>query len=179
MPYIFSEVAKVIPQLKTLSILTCVDRVANIPASPTAFSNVKRLELFFVQDWQYDLVKIIAPLLRALPVLQKLYVVMPYPEFSERRVDELPGYLHSELKEVEICGFCGTWNQIEFATYLLENAVALERMVLMRISTYTLRTEFWTDVHTHQGLWSKEKREFICDQLLGKNFSGKTQVIIR
>ena len=40
------------------------------------------------------------------------------------------GQRYSHLKEVELRGFCEKWNAFDFAKHLLQNAVALERMVI-------------------------------------------------
>lgn len=45
-------------------------------------------------------------------------------------------HVHKHLKQVEIGGFYDTSNQIEFAIYLLEHAISLERMVINPVGKY-------------------------------------------
>ncbi|PSR90019.1 F-box/FBD/LRR-repeat protein [Actinidia chinensis var. chinensis] len=75
LPYIYDTVASNLPRLKSLWISTSTFWVKEITASPYMVY-IKQLELFINIDDGFDMVKIIAPLLRACPLLQRLNVVV-------------------------------------------------------------------------------------------------------
>uniref|UniRef100_A0A5B6YZ04 F-box domain-containing protein n=1 Tax=Davidia involucrata TaxID=16924 RepID=A0A5B6YZ04_DAVIN len=178
MPYIFRGLAKDLPYLKTLSIITRSSSLDYMPASPFAFGNVTHMELFATQDRYSDIIKILNPLLNALPILQKLYVKMPISCSDEKTAEQPPQCLHAHLKEVELGGFSGSWNQIQFAIYLLKNAIALERMVVDAHYKFYQRGGEWS--HGVKTEWSEERRRFICNHLLGVKFRSEiAEVIIR
>ena len=103
---------------------------------------------------------------------------MPYPSDCNRRVKEEPRqYLHARLKEVHIGGFFGSWNNIEFAIYLLRSAVFLKRLIIdSRYEVYVGGGE-WSS--GNRNVWSAKVRKLISDQLQGNNFYADAEVIIR
>lgn len=172
-----SNVAIHLPQLEILRISTSSLWVEEIVEFPYVLS-IKQLELFVSIHDGFDLVKIIAPLLRACPCLQKLNVVMPYPLDCERRVTEdPPQYIHTQLEEVYISGFFGSWNHIDFAVYLLKSAVLLKRIIID--SRSKLYSRSGQSASGNSNIWSAEVRKLISNQLQGRNMSGNTEVIIR
>ncbi|EYU22933.1 hypothetical protein MIMGU_mgv1a008415mg [Erythranthe guttata] len=85
--------------------------------------------------------------------------------------------IHSELKKMEISGFVGTENEIEFASYILKSATCLEKMVISRcLKKYTgsarRRSRFETP-------WSEEMRRTIHARLQGKAISEAALVVIQ
>lgn len=102
---------------------------------------------------------------------------MPYPLDCERRVtEEPPQYIHTQLEEVYISGFFGSWNHIDFAVYLLKSAVMLKRIIID--SRSKLYSRSGQSASGNSNVWSAEVWKLISNQLQGRNMSGNTEVII-
>lgn len=84
--------------------------------------------------------------------------------------------VHKYLKEVEIGGFYGTWNQIEFALYLLEYAPALEQMVIDPHYDIAFGPCGFCGP-SKRVPWDEGERQKVCEQLQGH--SRNAVVIIR
>ncbi|OMO98470.1 hypothetical protein COLO4_13869 [Corchorus olitorius] len=121
-----------LPQLKRLLLHTKVDDklVPQIPASTSILRQVEHLELILGSVRHCNLLKMI-PFLVDCPVLQKFHLTA-----SDQSPTNVPKMEYTSkhsfpcLKEVKIHRYHSTTSEREFAYYLLENAVALERVIL-------------------------------------------------
>ncbi|KAL7190018.1 hypothetical protein ACSBR1_039628 [Camellia fascicularis] len=128
--YMFNGIANDLPRLQTLSLVLTTDEVLPIPARITRFNSLKQLELFVMVSSDFNLLSLTS-LLNASPLLQKLHLSLHTGRSRGRRIEQqYSKHVHCELKEVEVHGFLGRWNEMELAIYLLKNAVSLERMIL-------------------------------------------------
>lgn len=164
---LFQQLASNLPQLKTLRTSATAFWVREIVDNPYVFCALKQVQfLFIILDDGFVPVFIIAPLLRACPLLQKLNVVMPLPSIRRERVMEPPRHLSTRLAEVRIGSFSCTWDNIDLST----------SPKLMIIDSYYMGCGVW--VSGSSTIRSTEIRKRICDQLLGNNMSENTTVII-
>ncbi|XP_059626680.1 uncharacterized protein LOC132269496 isoform X2 [Cornus florida] len=173
---IFSELTRDLPELKILS-LSMFTLYVRYPKWPTSFSKVKQLELSINNDFEPDLLKI-TPILSACPLLQKFHIMMrSYTRRSEESTKEPPKCVHTQLKEVEFGGFSGTRNQIEFAIFLLKNAISLDKMIIDVHYKLYFGCGKWKNgcIST----WTEDKRDEIHKQLQGRVISATAKVIIR
>lgn len=71
-------------------------------------------------------------MLKSCPFLQKLTLKMQVSQYSSevRSRHQFPKHFHRHLKEVDMIGFSGNPVELELARYLLENATALEQLLL-------------------------------------------------
>ncbi|CAA0815323.1 Unknown protein [Striga hermonthica] len=137
-------------------------------------SNLRQLRLRFSHTAYTTMLVVIIPILRSCPLLLEFHldtesVESDGPEAMRPETAET----HSQLKKVEITGFCGSRNEIEFALYVLENTSCLEQMQISRCPKWHSDTGF------DKPRWSQQTRESMCRQLQGRALSGTTRVIIR
>ncbi|KAI8543768.1 hypothetical protein RHMOL_Rhmol08G0243900 [Rhododendron molle] len=74
------------------------------------------------------------------------------------------------------CGFSGTWDNIDFAIYLLKCATSPKQMIIDSNYRFYMGCGAW--VSGSSTIWSTEIRKRICDQLQGNNMSENIEVII-
>lgn len=95
---------------------------------------------------------------------------------NEQRGGVWPVRHHSHLKELEFEGFQGTRYEVEFASYLLRSASALERLLICpSYSTYS--ADFKRTKHVGR-LMDDEERQLIYKELLGQSISSKVKVVM-
>ncbi|KAL7118133.1 hypothetical protein ACP275_03G116100 [Erythranthe tilingii] len=97
-----------------------------------AFRNLRRLDFSLCYRSRIDLLSMI-PFLENCPLLQEFHVDANSVGYSGEQVrKDRAVVLHKELQRVEITGFEGTENEMEFASYIVKSAVALEKMHIFR-----------------------------------------------
>ncbi|XP_058742586.1 putative F-box/LRR-repeat protein At3g59160 [Vicia villosa] len=74
----------------------------------------------------------ILTILQASPLLQKLSVMLTYPEIIENQkvARDIEAFSHEEVKVIELRGCVGNWYEVEFAMNVMKYANKLERIVL-------------------------------------------------
>ncbi|XP_074307272.1 F-box/FBD/LRR-repeat protein At5g56420-like [Silene latifolia] len=124
----FEDLAIHAPKLQKLSLLV-MTLVQPRPANNSLC--LKRLELLTDVPTGFDLFTITS-LLNASPFLEILHLQLRMRNYTKQSPHiEYSDCPHLNLKEVKIDGFRRWWNEMELARYLLKNAVALERMVIV------------------------------------------------
>lgn len=78
---------------------------------------------------------------------------------------------------MEISGFDGTEEELEFALYILKIAVSLETMHIIRCCKRYLGYAAWSNLVENP--WSEEIHRMIHTKLHGHAISGTAQVIVR
>ncbi|CAH9134736.1 unnamed protein product [Cuscuta epithymum] len=174
--YVCNRLAEDVSHLQTLSLFLAPLEEPPMPASRTPFKFLKNLELFIIISPNYDLFTIVH-ILNASPVLQKfLLSVCP----NHNRKTKTSGVfdnkcIHFHLKEVEICGFSDRINCMELAVYLLDSAVALERMLI----NFHRREYYGLDKWKYGKVFPKNlNREVTCDLLQKHNVDSKVEVVV-
>ncbi|KAG8380461.1 hypothetical protein BUALT_Bualt06G0017800 [Buddleja alternifolia] len=171
-PYVFGQLTKDLHQLKRLSFSTSpkyYQGLDEIPSVINTLNNLMELVLHVPWDLEFDLQKI-SLFLDACPGLQKFYLVTKGAAFDGQRVAKPSGVHHSQLKEVEFCRFTGTKNEVDFALYILETAVGLERMYI------SINPVHWTEAVP---LWDEERQNVICKQFQEHALSKNVVVIMQ
>ncbi|KAL3518348.1 hypothetical protein ACH5RR_020937 [Cinchona calisaya] len=175
-PYFFREVAKDCRRLTKLMIQTKTDALPYIPVKANTFSSLRILYLLTILDTKADLL-CVRPILAACPVLEFFRLLVRGPVGNEPRdVKCSPGY-HAHLKEMQLQGFRGTRNEIEFASYILRSASALRRLCL--ITSYrSFHSDFssWTDEEGY--VMDDVERLLIYIKLKGQAISTSARVWI-
>ncbi|XP_027180685.1 putative F-box/FBD/LRR-repeat protein At5g56810 isoform X2 [Coffea eugenioides] len=173
-PYFFGEVLKDCPKLKNLLFQTNSDKLKYTPGKMDMFSNLRTL--YFVPGMKSppDLLNVV-PILEACPHLEEFRLQLLCRGFNEERGREWPPRRLGQLKEVEFNGFHGTVNEIHFATYLVKNAPALERLWIR--SPYRF---YCDDYHleTGGGWYMDERVDTLHEELMMQAVSSKLQVNI-
>lgn len=104
---------------------------------------------------------------------------MDYDEGSqERKKHDKNGFVHSKLKKVEISGFVGTKNYIEFALYILKSATRLEQMCIYR----AMGKFFYLGISKFNAFdtpWTEDTLGMIHTQLQGQAVSEIAQLTIQ
>ncbi|XP_012855067.1 PREDICTED: FBD-associated F-box protein At5g60610-like isoform X1 [Erythranthe guttata] len=178
-PYACSRLAKDLPRLKSLTFVARGDHFQGSVKSMgiNMFNNLRRLDLSLYSGSQIDLL-LLTSFLRSCPLLQEFHLNTNFVDIIGPEVKKQEEVIiHSELKKMEISGFVGTENEIEFASYILKSATCLEKMVISRcLKKYTgsarRRSRFETP-------WSEEMRRTIHARLQGKAISEAALVVIQ
>ncbi|GER37816.1 FBD-associated F-box protein [Striga asiatica] len=170
-----------VPRLQTLHVITCdIDMIRVHLDDPTnTFSNLRRLRLRLDRTaYKYMIVRMI-PFLKMCPVLHefRLDTEIVYNDGPMMKMLSSDTLIHTELKKVEINGFCGTKNKIEFASCILENATSLEQMQISRCPRCDIggNQHWWM----HKSEWSQETCEKILKLVNGQKVSKSARVIIQ
>ncbi|KAL7155902.1 hypothetical protein ABFS83_03G107300 [Erythranthe nasuta] len=182
-PYVFGKLAKDLPQLKSLSFRTKPD-IFQVNSMYTMminmFNNVRQLYIRLDYAEKTDLF-LLSPFLKRFPLLEEFHLHVNncklYDHLPRRGKEQGVAFFHPELKKIEISGFIGTENEIEFASYILKSARRLE---LMRISPcYKDHEAFdrWRKIFPTP--WSKEVHKMIETRLQGIAISDTAQLVIR
>ncbi|GER34579.1 F-box family protein [Striga asiatica] len=167
-------------QLKSLTLDTAYDIYqVSTPGRINTYSNLRQLRLRISRTAYTSMLLGIIPFLQSCPLLHEFHLDTEFvkgdgpnsmrPETAET---------HSQLKKVEITGFCGSRNEIDFALYILENAICLEQMQISRCPKWHVGFDRWLKCE-HKPRWSQQTRENICQQLQGRSLSETARVIIR
>ncbi|KAK9284851.1 hypothetical protein L1049_024031 [Liquidambar formosana] len=164
---IFSQIAKDLPLVKTLSFLfASASWLQGLREHITPFRKVQQLELFSPRKTNFDTQNMIS-ILRACPLLQQFCLVIRSVEYYDQgeMLEPTECVIHEHLKKVEISGFFGTWSQIEFAIYLLKYGVALEQMVIVPRFSFSIGRNRY--VSGKRMSWDEGEREMVCERLQG------------
>ncbi|KAL3518351.1 hypothetical protein ACH5RR_020940 [Cinchona calisaya] len=174
-PYFFREVAKDCGRLTKLLIQTKTDTLPYIPVKANTFSSLRILYLLTVPDTKADLLGV-RPILAACPLLEFFRLLVRGPVGNEPRdVKCSPGY-HAHLKEMQLQGFRGTRNEIEFASYILRSASAL-RCLRLFTSYRSFHSDFsWTEEEGY--VMDDVERLLIYIKLKGQAISTSATVIL-
>ncbi|GER26458.1 FBD-associated F-box protein [Striga asiatica] len=120
----------------------------------------------------------IIPLLQSCPLLLEFHLDTEFVEGDgPKAMRPQTPETHFQLKKVEITGFCGSRNEIDFALYILENAICLEQMQISRCPKWRIGfdSDRWIK-HEDKPRWSQQTRENICKQLQGRSLSETARV---
>ncbi|KNA05701.1 hypothetical protein SOVF_187890 isoform A [Spinacia oleracea] len=131
--YAFDSLLQYSSQLEYLSLMINLKCESNIQIiNPPALTNVKHIELYFIACCNKSLLGWTS-LIVAAPVLQKLTLKLYGFDIKHAR----PIAKHNAcrcplkcLKTLEIVGFMGRPIDLEFAAFVLENAIALEEVIV-------------------------------------------------
>ncbi|KAL5704162.1 hypothetical protein ACHQM5_022629 [Ranunculus cassubicifolius] len=131
--YALGELSTDFPKLESLLLSTLTSEVNDISRQLPLFANLKKLVLMINLSkcggtfWEY------IPLLQASPNLQKLELHSSVFCFNCAEVELLQrprDVPHLHLKEIYLTGFFGRPQDVEFVSYLLENAISLQKMTI-------------------------------------------------
>ncbi|OMO72625.1 hypothetical protein CCACVL1_17700 [Corchorus capsularis] len=95
-----------------------------------------------------------------------------------KKVGETNGCSHQHLKVVELAGYYGRVSDAEFAMYFIQNAVALERMIIIPKSTYQALPEIDTEVVDKKEIKREEKARRLAKQQLEGNVPPTIDLVI-
>ncbi|XP_074318035.1 putative FBD-associated F-box protein At1g61330 [Silene latifolia] len=99
-------------------------------------TRLKVLDLYITGDHSVSLLGW-TPLIEACPVLEKLTVKFNCIDYGVNRfISKRNGSALKSLKTLEIFGYCGRRIDIELASFVIENAINLQRVV---VDVYTFR----------------------------------------
>ncbi|KAL5720571.1 hypothetical protein ACHQM5_013233 [Ranunculus cassubicifolius] len=128
--YIFYGLSTDLPQLQSLSLFLIANRRRQIPTYTSKFCHLKELELFLLLDSTRDIFSTTS-ILNVCPCLQKFHLGVRHENSRHPLVnqDVSEGYYY-KLREIEISGFRDRCNLLDFAIYLINHAVGLERMII-------------------------------------------------
>ncbi|CAH9136568.1 unnamed protein product [Cuscuta epithymum] len=186
MAHVFGRLAKDVSSLKSLTFDCKGDfyqesqrlmRMGGIEK----FSKLRRLELNVNCMPKTDLLAL-TPFLQSCPLLQEFHLNVYDPTYDcgeakemEPAMDKLPHrYYHLNLKKVDICGFDGTENEIEFLLYILKSAVILEQMLISSSAKSYRGYGRWWELKRS---WSGETFEVIQSRLQDEAVSSIAQLI--
>ncbi|GFP89647.1 F-box/LRR-repeat protein at3g58900 [Phtheirospermum japonicum] len=108
-------------------------------SSINMFSCLKLLRLDMSFRHEFNLLSLI-PLLHSCPLLQEFQLAASAAplKYNVPEVESSAIVPHSHLKKVDMSGFGGSKNEIDFALYILQSAVLLEEMFIsLLVSKYT------------------------------------------
>ncbi|KAI3458654.1 hypothetical protein Pfo_015317 [Paulownia fortunei] len=177
MSYVCERLAKDLPHLNSLTFDTQGDfyQESSRPTGINLFNNLKRLELSLCCTHETNLLSL-TPFLHSCPLLQEFHLATTLSEYNGPQVKKQV-LLQSQLKNVEISGFGGTKNEIDFALYILKCAVSLEQMYISRLAKYYIGFSRW--MVQGRPPWSEQKHKMIRKQLQEQALSRTVQVIIQ
>ncbi|BBN68314.1 F-box family protein [Prunus dulcis] len=95
--------------------------------------NLKHLELTVEGDYKLSLSQL-SSFMKASPYLQRLALKLRFWEnpFNEgRKIKKAVKWPHHYIKVVEVFGYCDRTNVVEHVMFLMENVVALEKLVIV------------------------------------------------
>ncbi|KAL7116997.1 hypothetical protein ACP275_03G043100 [Erythranthe tilingii] len=179
LPYIFGKLGQDLPQLKSLAfaVAPVLKNMCKGPIESNLFSKLKQLDFRFYKYTGVDLISVI-PFLQSCPLLQEFHLDTSSMIYTGPSVKK-PAIVvhHSELKKVELSGFLGTQNELEFALYVLKSAVGLD---LMHINTCRkVYGGFGSWVYVDKTPWSRQTYKTIHRQLRGQALSKTARLVIQ
>lgn len=177
MPYVFGEFPKSLPHIKSLNLTNSggFGQESVLMAMET-FGNLRRLEICVGCMARTDLMAL-TPYLESCPLLEELLLNlanMQYKVVVERKAAIV---VHRKLMKVELSGFVGVDNEIEFASYILKTAVALDQMLI--IGCLKVYTQDRGCVWYPKKPWSGKTRKNIEQSLQHQARSNSAKLIIR
>ncbi|KAL6288444.1 hypothetical protein ACE6H2_005954 [Prunus campanulata] len=93
-------------------------------------SNIKHFELTVDRDYEWGLSKL-SSFMKAFPYLQRLTLKLRvWGSEEKRKIQKAAKCPHHYLKVVEVLDYCGRRNIVEHVMFLIENAFALEKLVI-------------------------------------------------
>ncbi|GMY09936.1 isoform 2 of f-box/lrr-repeat protein [Fagus crenata] len=152
------KLAEDLPVLRNIAIVVepSIDQLC-VPKSITGmtiFRKVTKWKLFFTGDMEFNILEMTF-ILQAFPVLQEFCLGMNCPvDFNHCRKPEPKTFVQKHLKKVQIEGFRGTPNQIDFVIYLVKHAIALKKMVIDPVY-----------LQGNRKAWDEGERERVSEQL--------------
>lgn len=176
LPSLLGEVANCCTQLDFLAFQTKTDELRYIPATTNRFCNLTVLYLLMMFDSKVDLFNV-TPILDACPLLEKLRLLARSLCGNVQRRGNWPAKHHTCLKAVHYEGFRGTGNEIEFASFVLRSAEALQFLCIY--PSYSLFLEDFKGTKDVDYGMNNEERQLVYKQLKGMQaLSSKVTVII-
>ncbi|XP_038711468.1 uncharacterized protein LOC120005740 [Tripterygium wilfordii] len=135
----FPQLSNFAFQLVTLKLVVMHLEVKKKPRKFPLLAHLKNFELSAYGSEDESLLAF-APLIEAAPSLVRFALDFHWFEDTrrKRKQKKIPKCLHHCLKEVELAGFVGQAIDMEFAIYLFENAIALEKIIIDPLHS------FWT-----------------------------------
>ncbi|KAL6280187.1 hypothetical protein ACE6H2_017068 [Prunus campanulata] len=133
----FTQLACCLYQLETLMINTQgseYNKDYTFPILP----NLKHLELTVEGDYNLSLSQL-SSFMKAYPYLQRLALKLRFWQhhFKEgRKIKKAAKCPHHYIKVVEVLGYCDRTNAVEHVMFLMENVVALEKLVIVPNSSW-------------------------------------------
>ncbi|KAL6515549.1 hypothetical protein OROHE_018583 [Orobanche hederae] len=130
--YVLSQLGEDLHKLDLLTLVFTPFDLLVIPKGMTTFRHLKQMELSISITPQYDL-RGIMNFLNAFPALQKFQCNYRYDRYCSvetHRQVEFKQEPHFELREVEIFGFFGTSNEMDFVSCLLNCCIALKLLAV-------------------------------------------------
>ncbi|XP_038710773.1 F-box/LRR-repeat protein At3g58900-like isoform X1 [Tripterygium wilfordii] len=131
---------------------------------------------------EFETLLAFAPLIEAAPSLVRFALDFCWIELtlkkmrSRRNRKKTPKCLHHCLKEVEFDGFVGHAIDMEFAIYLIQNAIALEKIIIAPMDSYRMgRCPFVDDISKEiqiikEQVMKLESEFSLGDKLILRNF---------
>lgn len=173
--YVFQQLSCCLAQLKvlTLGIDGTIHMFENLPEFP-------KLETLVLQlvAWKDDSLLIYTSLIKAAPYLHRFAVQLKWTigmsNEGRRDISKSLKCSHQYLKVVELSGYCGRSSDLELATYFLEDAIALEQIVIDPHDQF-----FWRCPKANDEIEKEEAaRSLALQQLVGKVPAGVKLVIL-
>ncbi|XP_038711620.1 F-box/LRR-repeat protein At3g58900-like [Tripterygium wilfordii] len=146
------------------------------PPEFPVLTKLKILKLRVSAD-NFDSLLVFDSLMKAVPSLDRLVV-----QFSNwwaapfrRRAQKVPKSPLRCLKVAELVGFWGRIPELEFATYLIKNAVMLEKIIIDPIPYHRVGLQFDTDDERLKKIQASKK----CAMRLRSKFSLGNKLVLR
>ncbi|XP_058742587.1 F-box/FBD/LRR-repeat protein At3g14710-like [Vicia villosa] len=144
--------------------------------------HLKELDLILLRPFntpqkllEFDLSRILT-ILQASPLLQKLSVMLTYPEIIENQkvARDVEAFSHEEVKVIELSGCVGNWYEIEFAMNIMKYANKLERIVL---------SPYWRDIvesleWSSNIAWFQNGRQRISEKFQSEEVVGREKLVL-
>ncbi|GFP81390.1 F-box/LRR-repeat protein 13 [Phtheirospermum japonicum] len=166
------------PKSLTLASASDVYQISRRTRTNT-FSNLRQLRLRLWYTAYVNLLLVMIPFLQSCPCLEEFHLDTESVECNGRKLKRPPvAVIHSELKKVEITGFCGSRNEIEFALHILKSAPRLEQMQISRCPKWHIGFVRWME-REDKTPWSQQTRKKILKQLQSQALSKTARVIIQ
>ncbi|KAL9173423.1 hypothetical protein ABFS82_03G113500 [Erythranthe guttata] len=177
-PYVGGKLALDLPRLKSLTFVSRGDYFQGSIGymGTNIFRNLRRLDLSLYNIPQMDLL-LLTQLLQSCSLVQEFHLNTNFLEYNAPQEKKRAILFHSELKEMEISGFVGTENEIEFALYILKSAISLEKMQINRCCKIYEGSNRWR--RRYETPWSEDERNSIHMKLQGQAVSKTAQVFIQ
>ncbi|OMO73459.1 hypothetical protein COLO4_27089 [Corchorus olitorius] len=141
----------------------------DIVAYPKLFK-LRHLVVNMEMIGDFGLLKLV-PLINACPYLQRFVLQLSWTEKHIRKAKKVIKRIecpHQHLKVVELAGYYGRVSDVEFAMYFIQNAVALERMIIISKCAYQDLPEIETEIVDKKEIKREEKaRRRAKEQLQG------------
>ncbi|CAI8615680.1 unnamed protein product [Vicia faba] len=169
-----------LPKLEILQL----DLYSMVPTSlkiTHPLEHLKELNLIFIRPFdtprklEFDLSGILT-ILQASPLLQKLSVMLTFPEIIEDQkvARDVDTFSHEEVKVIELRGCVGNWYEIEFAMNVIKYANKLERIVLSPYWRDTVESLDWSS----DLAWFQNGRQRITEKFQTEELVGREKLVL-